>query len=275
MDEAPLVSIIVPTKNSERFLDRCLSSLVNQTYRNIEIIVVDNYSTDRTIEIAKKYTNKIFQFGPERSAQVNFGSRKASGDYLYKVDSDFVLSRSVVEECVEIARTGFDAVIVHNTPDTTISLIAEIRKFEVDMYKYNLTYSSARFVKKDIFVRIGGFNERITAGEDYDFQNRLNKLQVKTGFIESEAIHLGEPTSLGSHLRKIYSYGKDFINFRKYNKVESKNQLSPLRGVYFRNWRKFVSHPLTAIMFIFYTFIKFLTGFLGYCVGLMGLLAQK
>ena len=83
----PLVSVIITTKNSERTLDRCLSTIKNQTYPNIELIVVDNNSTDKTKEIAKKYTKNVFNKGPERSAQRNFGATKARGKFLLIHDS--------------------------------------------------------------------------------------------------------------------------------------------------------------------------------------------
>ena len=168
----PLVSVIVPTKNSGEFMEQCLKSIRSQTYQNVELIVVDNNSTDDTKEIAKEYTNKVFNKGSERSAQINFGVQQAKGEYVYKVDSDFVLDKEVVEQCVNETQKGFDAIVVHNSPDTKVSWIAKIRKFEVGMYKYDITHSSARFVKKEIYEKIGGFNEKITAGEDYDFQNK-------------------------------------------------------------------------------------------------------
>ena len=62
-----LVSVIVPTKNSERTLAKCLDSIRNQTYKSIEIIVVDNNSIDSTKEIAKRFTKKVYNKGPERS----------------------------------------------------------------------------------------------------------------------------------------------------------------------------------------------------------------
>jgi glycosyltransferase involved in cell wall biosynthesis len=62
------VSIVIPTKNSANTLGRTLESINNQTCTNYEIIIVDNHSTDDTLTIAKRYTNKIFIMGPERTA---------------------------------------------------------------------------------------------------------------------------------------------------------------------------------------------------------------
>jgi glycosyltransferase involved in cell wall biosynthesis len=260
----PLVSVIVPTKNSAKFLSFCLDSLNRQTYRNLEIIVVDNDSADDTKEIARRYTDRVFNHGPERSAQVNYGASLASGEFIYKVDSDFVLDPEVIAQGVAKIAEGFDAVVVHNTPDASVSWIAKIRKFEVDMYKYDLTYSSARFVKRDVYWKIGGYNAAITAGEDYDFQNKLNRNLFKTGFIDAEAIHLGEPTKLWKHLVKYYRYGRDFINYQQANAAEAKEQLGFFRSVYFKNWKKFVCHPWLGAEFIIYDLLKFNFGALGY-----------
>lgn len=261
------VSVIIPTKNSARTLEACLKSIKNQSYKNIQLIVVDNNSTDNTKEIAQKYADKVFNQGPERSAQVNFGVGQANGEYVYKVDSDFILDKEVAEQCVKKATEGCEAVIVHNSPDVRVSWIAKIRKFEVDMYKYDITHSSARFVKKEVYQKIGGFNEKITAGEDYDFQNKLNRGGYKTGFVDAEALHLGEPTNIWKHMKKYYDYGKDFVNYKQENKEESKEQLGFLRGVYVRNWKKFIQHPILGIAFVAYSFFKFGFGGMGYMVG--------
>lgn len=260
----PLVSVIIPTRNSAQFLEKCLLSIKKQTYKNIEIIVVDNNSTDDTKVIAKKYTDKVFNKGPERSAQVNYGVTKAKGEFIYKVDSDFFVDKKVVDQCIKKSRQGYDAVVVHNSPDVSVSWIAKIRKFEVDMYKYDLTHSSARFIKKSVYKQIGGFDESITAGEDYDFQNRLNKANINTGFIQSEAIHLGEPTSLFQHLKKYFLYGRDFANYINKNTNESKTQLTCFRTVYFKNIGKFLINPILGFLFILYQCLKFLSGGLGF-----------
>src|SRR3989344_3215998 len=83
-----LVSIVITTRNSASTIGELLKSIKVQDYSRIEIIVVDNKSSDGTGEIAAQYTKKVFDKGPERSAQRNFGARKAKGQYLFFLDSD-------------------------------------------------------------------------------------------------------------------------------------------------------------------------------------------
>jgi glycosyltransferase involved in cell wall biosynthesis len=255
-----LVSVIIPTKNSEKYLQKCLESIKKQTFKDFEIILVDNFSEDKTREIAKKYTDKIFLQGPERSAQTNFGVSKASGKYIYKVDSDFVLEPDVIKECVQEIEKGFDAIVVHNSLDESVSFLAKIRNFEVSMYKYDLAHSSARFVKKDVYQKIGGFNPKITAGEDYDFQRKLNQNGFKTGFIKAEALHLDEPRNRDFFklMKKFFYYGVDSVNYFQKNKQEITKQT--MRFVYFKHLHKFIKHPILALGFVFYMFSKFLFG---------------
>jgi len=271
----PLVSVIVPTRNSAGFLSACLTSIKNQTYKNIEIVIVDNYSTDKTKIIAKSLRHsgerrdsripiKFYSHGPERSAQRNFGAKKSRGKYIYFVDSDFLLDKNIIHQCVAKITEGYDAIVVHNTPDETVSWIAKIRKFEVDMYKYDLTHSAARFFKKSIYRKIKGYDERITAGEDYDIQNRLNRNGYKTGFIDAEAIHLGEPKSFWKHMLKYYKYGKDFENYSKQNRKETVQQLNFFRKVYFKNWKKFIKNPFLSTTFIIYLICKYVAGATGF-----------
>jgi len=63
----------------------------------MEIIVVDNNSQDKTKEIAYRYTDKVYNFGPERSAQRNFGVKQAAGKYILYLDADMVLSENVMK----------------------------------------------------------------------------------------------------------------------------------------------------------------------------------
>ena len=98
-----MVSVVIPTYNSERTLEKCLKSIVDQIYKNIEIIVVDKFSEDKTVEIAKSYGARIVYDEGERTRAKNIGLKHAKGIYVLFVDSDMELSKDVVKECVELA----------------------------------------------------------------------------------------------------------------------------------------------------------------------------
>lgn len=260
----PLVSVVVATRNNEETIGRCLASVAAQSYSSIEIVVVDNFSTDRTCHIAHRYATRLIQSGYERCAQFNRGVALARGKYVLRIDADFVLDRSVVTECVAACSRGDDAIAVHNSPDASVSWIARIRKFEVDMYRGDLLHSSARFVRRDAYLAIGGLDERLIAGEDYDFQSRLDRGGYVTGFIEAEAVHLGEPRSLATHLGKYFRYGTQFVEYWRKNPKEARSKLGLSKRPYASHWRSFVERPGTGAAFVLYSLLKFSAGGLGF-----------
>jgi glycosyltransferase involved in cell wall biosynthesis len=268
MSDDPLVSIIVPTYNSERTLGRCLDSIKNQTYQNIEMIVVDNGSTDRTVEIAHQYGAKVHILGSaERCKQTNYGSKMARGKYVYQVGSDFVLDSTIVEEATRKCEDeGYDAVSMFCAIDPTISFWAKVRKLEKDCYKGELLYTGARFFRKDVFEAIGGFRENLVAAEDYDLYNRLKKANYRIGTIKSQELHIGEPKKLMDVVRKQYYYGLTIREFLKANPTAGVIQLSPIRLPLIRNWRKFARHPLLTVGFVVYSVAQYASALAGLIV---------
>lgn len=104
------VSIIIPAYNSEKFIRRCLDSVVNQIYKNIEIIVVDDASTDNTEKIIKEYAEKDNRIRPFYSSENkgvsfsrNIGLKASTGEYIMFVDSDDELTKDAIRRMVDIA----------------------------------------------------------------------------------------------------------------------------------------------------------------------------
>ncbi len=201
----PLVSIIIPTKNSSEFLEECLKSAKNQTYRNLEIIVVDNNSTDNTKEIAKKYTDKVFNYGPERSAQRNFGVKNSNGEYLLIHDSDIYFNQDSVLECIKLAELeNYDAIIL---PEISIGIgyWAKVKALERSFYVGNDFIEAVRFFSKDIYDKIGGYDENLTGPEDWDLTIRLRDYGCKIGRAKKFVKHNeGEIDLFGSSRKKKY-----------------------------------------------------------------------
>ncbi len=264
IDSTPLVSIIIPTKNSAETIELCLKSIKAQTYPNIETIAVDNYSSDQTIKIAKQYGVAVYLKGPERCTQVNFGVAKAKGKYAYRVDSDFVLEPHVVEEAVDCCENqGLDAVAVHNTSDATVSFWAKVRKMERDSYRDDGVHIGARFWKKTAFESVGGFDICLVAGEDYDLQNRLIKKGYRIGKIKAQETHIGEPKNLAEIFRKHYYYGKNIGRFIRKNQDNAIAQLSPLRPTLIRGFSNSSKEPSLIVGFVIYQFIRYVSAALG------------
>ena len=266
MKDNNLVSIVIPTYNSDETIEKCLESIKNQTYEIIEVIVVDKLSNDKTVAYAKDYGVKIFQINAkERSEQINFGAKRTSGKYIYRVDSDFILDPTVVEEAVEkCEKENYDAICVQNRSDPSISFWAKVRKLERDCYSDDELNIAAGFFRRDVFEAIGGFDEELVAGEDYDLHNRLLKNSYKIGRIESQEIHIGEPKTLGDIARKHYYYGKTLTKFLEKNKGKAIKQLNPIRPAFIKHWRDFLKQPIVTIGFIIYQLVRYFSAGLGY-----------
>lgn len=262
----PLVSVIVPTKNSHSTIEKTLESLERQTYPNIEIIVVDNHSSDNTVQIAKAHEKtRVYEAGNERSAQVNLGVRMSLGKFIYRADSDFYVEPRVVEEAVNACETnGFKVITVHNTSDASVSFWSAVRKLERDCYVDDTVNIAARFMEKDAFKTAGGFDESMIAAEDYDLHNRLLRKGYKIGRIQGKEIHLGEPKHLKDVVVKYIFYGKVVDDFVKVNPKESFRQLSPVRMAYIRHWKSFFRNPKLSLGFFVYQYVRYSAAFAGY-----------
>jgi glycosyltransferase involved in cell wall biosynthesis len=261
----PLVSVIVPTRNSARTLGSCLDSLMHQSYPSIEIIVVDNHSTDETQEIATKFGVRMIVGGSERSQQTNIGMRNARGQYLYRTDADFVFDPTMISQAVELAEAGYDAVIVHGTSDPTPSVWARVRKAERDCFEGDWAHTAASFFSKEAFDSVGGFDESLTAFEDYDLNNRLLRAGYKVTRISARAYHIGEPRRLAEVVRKYIYYGdrKNVLEFTSSNPGKGLWQISPIRLVYLRNLKKFGVYFLP---FMVYYYVKYASAIIGFMI---------
>lgn len=240
MKNNPKVSVIVPTLNSAKFLESCLKSIRKQTYKNIELIVVDNNSIDKTKEIAKKFADKVFNKGPERSAQRNFGVNCSSGDYVLIIDSDMVLSRKVIESC--LAKTQADenikGIII---PEESFGegFWAECKKLERSFYLDVDWIEAPRFFERDVFLKTGGFDEEMVSGEDWDLSQRIKK-EGRIRRINDFIYHNEGKVSLSQTIKKKFYYAKEFKNYADKNKNSS--QLKKQTGIISR-YKLFFSQP--------------------------------
>jgi len=218
----PLMSVIVTTRNNHQTLNACLSSIAQQSYAPIELIVVDRDSSDGTKLIARYYTDSVFNHGPERSAQRNFGVSKAAGDFVLIIDSDMELTRDVVRDCVDVLcyKPDCAGVII---PEESFGkgFWARCKQLERSFYRGNDSLEAARFYPKKLYQQLGGYDEAMVSGEDWDLSARARA----TGRIERISAHINHNEGrlkLLRSLRKKYYYAGLARNYLRKNRISSK-----------------------------------------------------
>ena len=260
-----MVSIVITTKNAEEFIADCIKSVINSNYiqrgKEIEIILVDNYSTDKTVEIAKSFGAKTFLKGPERSAQRNYGVEQASGEIVGILDADMTLSENVISECVEIFENDENIKALY-IPEKIFGegFFNKVRNFERSFYNATVI-DGIRFFRREDFLKIGGFDISLNGTEDWDFDRRM-KIVGETAIIKSPLFH-HENHNLKKYVIKKSYYASNFDNyFKKWGFDETtKKQFGfyyRYLGVFIENgkWKKLFAHPILAISIYFSLFLK-------------------
>ncbi len=249
----PLVSVIVTTKNEEKNIENCLQSIINQAYKNFELIVVDNFSVDKTVEIAKMNKAEVYLKGNERSSQRNFGARKANGKYLIYLDADMILTNQLIEQCVLQCETqNIDALYI---PEKIVGkgFWIKVRDFERSFYS-GTVIDAVRFIRKDLFLKAGGFDESLVGPEDWDFDKKIRRLG-QIGLSKASLYHNEGKFNMKLYLKKKKYYTPGLQKYVK--KFGSDDQdVAKQVGMRYRligvfvekgKWKKLVRHPLLTI----------------------------
>jgi len=205
-----LVSVVVPTMNNVETLDACLSSLRAQSIP-IELIVIDNHSTDGTAAIAREHAHLFETAGPERSAQRNRGLELASGGFVCFIDSDMILEADVLAEATARLKDNqlVGAVVIPEMA-TGDGYLAACRGLEKELYLGNPDVEAARVFPTDIVRSVGGFSEDFVGGEDWDLADRIEALGFETERTNQIIWHEEGRVKLAECFKKKRYYGRGF-----------------------------------------------------------------
>ena len=261
MNKYPLVSIIIPTFNSGLHLYTCLKAIKKQLYKNIEVIIVDNNSSDSTSNIAVNFGAKVLIRSSTMTQARNLGVKSANGEYVVLLDSDMELSVCVISDCIKKVCSGYDGVIIPERIRET-NFLSKCISLEKALYKDELDMLSVRFVSKSAFNAIGGLDENLVSGEDYDFLSRFRNNGFKLDFVSSFFYH-NEPNNFRIILKKKYNYGKTLINyFQKYPK-KGFNQFV-LRKPFLKIFLYYSKDPLHYSGLVLLKSIEYISAFFGF-----------
>jgi GT2 family glycosyltransferase/polysaccharide pyruvyl transferase WcaK-like protein len=229
--------------------------------------MVDRDSTDCTKEIAGAFTPHVYNQGPERSAQRNFGVASATGDYVAIIDSDMELTPEVIEQCVAAIQDdpGVAGVII---PELSFGdgFWSRCKALERSFYPGQDSIEAARFFARQTYIDLGGYDELLVSGEDWDFSQRV-AAQGKLARISALIRHNEGRISLLKTMRKKHYYAKYAANYL------AKNPQLPLTSpsgpiarykLYFSRPAKLLKNPVVGLGMIFMKTAEYAAGGAGY-----------
>jgi glycosyltransferase involved in cell wall biosynthesis len=203
-------SIIIPAKNEEKNIGKCLDSINAITFDDecFEVLVVDNGSSDRTVEIARDRGARVFEKpNITISGLRNLGASQANGNVLVFLDadctvaSDWLCEASRYLNSPEISCFGGPPGIPSNATWVQKAWF-RVREKNNLVEEVEWLESMNMFIPKDKFDSVGGFNEDLVTCEDYDISVRLKKIGQIVADQRIVAVHHGEATDLGHFFRK-------------------------------------------------------------------------
>lgn len=197
-----LASIIIPAYNEEKYIEKCLVSLQNQTFSNFETIIIDDGSTDRTRNIASKYNIKLWTIphgGPGNAR--NFGARKAGGKVLVFLDADMYIDENYIKnliipvlagQCVGTYSTAEYVGNINNIWAKCWNITHDISSNKRINFEKKSSNKVFRAILKDKFISLKGFNPTYGYYDDHS----LNKARLKIIPVDDAKCYHHNPSTL-------------------------------------------------------------------------------
>jgi len=221
-----LVSVIIPVYNSEKYLEECLNSILNQTYENIEIIVVDDGSTDSSSDILKKYSDRVVILSQKNcglGSALNLGISKMNGYWLKWFSPDDVMFSNTIEQLVTASKNISGNVIIYsnwqliNQNGDFLRNFSESNYNELSKFDFNIRLLSGQQINVNTSLipfslienKCSFRNLEEPVAIDYDFFLRAALLfDTKFYFIEKPLIRYRIHSNQLSHsnIKKTLSY---------------------------------------------------------------------
>lgn len=184
-----LISVIIPSYNSSKYILKAIESVLNQTYKHIELIIVDDGSSDDTKEVLAKYSDKIIYYYQENrgpAAARNIGVSLSSGYYVAFLDADDYWDITKLEKSINIFNNSKDVGIVccnlkyidSNGNVIHLRRVGDLSSEQIKskMYLTSLISPVTAVFKKNIFIEVGGFDQNLRYAEDWDLFFKMTRL---------------------------------------------------------------------------------------------------
>ncbi|WP_155302134.1 glycosyltransferase [Desulfosarcina widdelii] len=184
-----LISVITPTYNRRNFIGSAINSVLNQSYKNIEHIIVDDGSNDKTSDLVRDIQKSdprvkyYYQENKGQSSARNFGLKLAMGDFICFLDSDDIFLEEHIEKCLKVFKKNPEVDIVYGDwiPINEKGIKKNIKnlkrytgKITYQLFCNNCVSMNSVMVRSKCFKEMGGMNENCEVADDYDLWLRLS-----------------------------------------------------------------------------------------------------
>ena len=244
----PIVSVIIPTYNREEVLPRAIKSVLNQIFKDFELVIVDDGSTDNTKDVVKNFNDDrvkyFYQKNQGVSAARNLGIKKARGKYIAFLDSDDEWLPEKIEKQISLFKNntsldfiGCKRIVVNNKKEYKEKI--DFNKEEVSSKKYfklslkgnlrTVCLTSGLVVKRKIIEKVGFFDKNLPSGQDLDMWWRIFEKGGKFDFVDDYLYKYYEDNNdslsssfKGNYKNQIYLFKKHYNFIKRYPKVHSR-----------------------------------------------------
>ena len=250
--KTPILSVVITTKNEAANIATCIRAFAAWP-ADVEVLVVDNASTDETRAIAASLGAQVYEKGPERSAQRNLGWHKASADWVLVLDADMILPAPTVEEILALCRDPATDCAAYWIPEvrTGTGFRVKARNFERSFYD-GTCIDALRLFSKRVLEATGGYDENLIAGpEDWELDIRVLATGARCAVLKGHLLHNEKQLTYRKMLQKKAYYTKSFAAYKAKwpNHPAVRRQFSPwyrFVGVFVEQgkWRKILRHPI-------------------------------
>lgn len=223
--DSPLVSILIPLYNAEKYLSQCLDSLVNQTYKNLEVIIINDGSTDNSLLVANKYAEKYahMQVYSQENSGASIARNRAftlsKGEYIQYLDADDYLHPTKISTQVERLSTENEQVLcfgqhelIEGNGDKRKSKNLRIYKNHTSPYVFlemiwlhsEAVFPHSYLVHRSLVEKSGGWNESLRKNQDGEFFSRVILASSKVIFVSKSISYyrMDTPNSLSKGISK-------------------------------------------------------------------------
>lgn len=214
------ISVIIPLYNKEHFVAKTLESVLSQTYQDFEVIIIDDGSTDHSVEVVSSYDDSRIKIikQPNRgvSSARNHGIQIAKGEYISFLDADDIWYPTFLEEMLELTiqypKYYFFCCAQKDRPIPTLPAGVSIID---DHCKYFYLYcTGSNIIKKEVLDQVGGFRENYQYGEDLDMWLRISCI-YPTVYLNKDLMTYNHTTE--GNLSKIFDINKTFPYWEWYS----------------------------------------------------------